>query len=68
MGVVLLLYMWMRSPEKTPYLFWAAFLFGLGLTNHQTLLFLILALVVAILMSSDRFPAQQKSHPAFYSE
>jgi len=50
MGVILLVYMWMKRPARADYLYWAAFLFGLGLTNHQTLLFLMLALVVAILM------------------
>jgi tetratricopeptide (TPR) repeat protein len=50
MAVVLLVYMWMCRPKRVQYLYWAGFLFGLGLTNHQTLLFLMLALVVAILM------------------
>ncbi len=50
MGVLLLIYMWMCRPKSDPLLFAAAFLFGLGLTNHQTLLFLGLALAVAVLM------------------
>ena len=50
MGVLLLIYMWMCRPKSDVLLYVAAFLFGLGLTNHQTLLFLGLALAVAVLM------------------
>ena len=50
MAVLLLIYMWMCRPKSDVLLFAAAFLFGLGLTNHQTLLFLGLAFVVAVLM------------------
>ncbi len=50
MGVLLLIYMWMCRPKNDALLYVAAFLFGLGLTNHQTLLFLGLALAVAVLM------------------
>ena len=50
MGVLLLIYMWMCRPKNDTLLYVAAFLFGLGLTNHQTLLFLGLALAVAVLM------------------
>ena len=50
MGVLLLIYMWMCRPKSDALLFAAAFMFGLGLTNHQTLLFLALALVVAVLL------------------
>ncbi|MBQ7251727.1 MAG: DUF2723 domain-containing protein, partial [Kiritimatiellae bacterium] len=50
MGVLLLIYLWMTHPKRDSLLFLAAFFFGLGLTNHQTLLFLGLALAVAVLM------------------
>ena len=50
MGVLLLIYMWMCRPKSDVLLYVAAFLFGLGLTNHQTLLFLGLALAVAVLL------------------
>ena len=50
MGILLLIYMWMCRPKSDNLLFLAAFLFGLGLTNHQTLLFLGLALGVAVLL------------------
>ena len=50
MLVLLLIYMWMCRPKSDALLFVAAFLFGLGLTNHQTLLFLGLALAVAVLL------------------
>ncbi len=48
--VVLLLYRWMCRPKETRALYAVAFFFGLGLTNHQTLLFLGLALAVAVLV------------------
>ncbi|MDD4737193.1 MAG: DUF2723 domain-containing protein, partial [Kiritimatiellae bacterium] len=54
MLVVLLLYMWMERPDEFKYLFVLSFLFGLGLTNHQTLLFLGLALVVAVAVKDIR--------------
>lgn len=47
--VLLLLYRWMTCPKDTRILYAMAFLFGLGLTNHQTLLFLGLALAAAVL-------------------
>jgi tetratricopeptide (TPR) repeat protein len=50
MLVLLLIYMWMCRPKSDLLLYVAAFLFGLGLTNHQTLLFLGLALAVAVVM------------------
>jgi hypothetical protein len=50
MIVLLLIYMWMCRPKSDALLFVAAFLFGLGLTNHQTLLFLGMALAVAVVM------------------
>jgi tetratricopeptide (TPR) repeat protein len=50
MVVLLLIYMWMCRPKSDLLLYVAAFLFGLGLTNHQTLLFLGLALAVAVAM------------------
>ncbi len=50
MLILLLIYMWMCRPKSDTLLFVAAFLFGLGLTNHQTLLFLGLALGVAVVM------------------
>ncbi len=53
MVVLLLVYMWMCRPKSDTLLFAAAFLFGLGLTNHQTLLFLGLAFVVAVLMKDS---------------
>ncbi len=49
MWVFLLSYRWMRSPsDKT--LFFTAFVFGLGLTNYQVLLFAIVPLAIIIAM------------------
>ena len=50
MAVLLLIYMWMCRPKSDTLLYLAAFLFGLGLTNHQTLLFLGLALALAVVL------------------
>ena len=52
MWILLLIYMWMRRQDGR--LLWlAAFLFGLGLTNHQTLLFLGVALALAVLLKDE---------------
>jgi hypothetical protein len=45
---VLLLYRWMCRPQENNTLYLLAFIFGLGLTNHQALLFMAPALLVAI--------------------
>ncbi|MDZ4199784.1 MAG: DUF2723 domain-containing protein [Kiritimatiellia bacterium] len=52
--VLLLLYRWMSRPKDRAILYALAFLFGLGLTNHQTLLFMGLALAVAVLIVDQR--------------
>lgn len=46
--ILLLTYYWMCRPNEDRLLYWACFLFGLGLTNHQSLLFLLLFLLIAI--------------------
>ena len=45
--VLLLIYRWMCRPKEDSTLYVTAFVFGLGLTNHQTLLFLGPAILVA---------------------
>lgn len=52
--VLIMLYCWMRRPDKNHYLYIMAFVFGLGLTNHQTLLFMGSALAIAILFRNLR--------------
>ncbi len=47
--VFLLIYMWIRRPSR-PLLFWASFLFGLGLTNYQVLLLAGLAMAICIML------------------
>ncbi|MBP7274611.1 MAG: DUF2723 domain-containing protein, partial [Kiritimatiellae bacterium] len=48
--VMVLLYRWMARPRSVVPLYAMAFVFGLGLTNHQTLLFLGIALGAAVLV------------------
>ncbi len=48
--ILLLTYRWMSSPKDYHILLCMAFLFGLGLTNHQTLMFVGLALATAIFL------------------
>jgi len=51
MGVFLLSYRWMRKPSDK--ILWVtAFVFGLGLTNYQVLLFAIVPLALIILMKN----------------
>ncbi len=47
---LLFLYRWMSEPNNPKPLFIMAFIFGLGLTNHQTLLFMGGAIGLAILL------------------
>ena len=48
--ILALLYRWLRRPAQSWALFLLCFLFGFGVTNHQTLLFLGPALAVAVLV------------------
>jgi len=49
-AVLLFLYRWMCEPDNPKPLFVMAFVFGLGLTNHQTLLFMGLAVGLGVLL------------------
>jgi len=49
--VLLFLYRWMVEPKKPIWLLLCAFAFGLGITNHQTLMFMGLAIAVAVLFN-----------------
>jgi hypothetical protein len=51
MWVFLLSYRWMRSPSDK-ILFLTAFVFGLGLTNYQVLLFAVVPLAIIIAMKN----------------
>ncbi|MFU8780261.1 MAG: protein O-mannosyl-transferase family [Kiritimatiellia bacterium] len=46
--VMLLVYMWLCRP-KDRYLYWAALVFGIGLTNYQVLLLAALALAIVVM-------------------
>ncbi len=46
--VLLFLYRWMVEPQKSHWLLLCAFTFGLGITNHQTLMFMGLAMAIGI--------------------
>lgn len=49
-AVLLFLYRWMAEPDNPKPLFVMAFIFGIGLTNHQTLLFMGLAIGLGIVL------------------
>ena len=51
-AVLLFLYRWMTEPDHPKPLLLMAFAFGLGLTNHQTLLFMGLAIALAVFLRS----------------
>jgi thioredoxin-like negative regulator of GroEL len=53
-AVLLFLYRWMVEPEKPKPLFLMAFTFGLGLTNHQTLMFMGAGVVLAVFLRHIR--------------
>ena len=46
--VLLFVYLWLRRP-KDRYLYWAALIFGIGLTNYQVLLLAALTLAIIVL-------------------
>jgi len=54
MVIVLLTYWWMCRPQQDNLLFAMAFMFGLGFTNHQSLIFLIPGLAVAAWFSDRK--------------
>jgi tetratricopeptide (TPR) repeat protein len=47
--ILLFLYRWMAEPANVKFLFLCAFTFGLGFTNHQTIMFMGAAIAIAIL-------------------
>ncbi len=49
---LVMLFIWMHDPERDKYLYWASFLWSLGLTNHQTLLFMAPAYFILVAMIS----------------
>ena len=53
-AVLLFLYRWMSEPDNPKPLFLTAFVFGLGLTNHQTLMFMGLAIGLAVVLRNIR--------------
>ena len=52
--MLLFLYRWMVEPDNPKPLFLMAFTYGLGMTNHQTILFMGLAVGLAILLRKIR--------------
>ena len=52
--VLVFLYRWMVEPQNKNWLFLCAFIFGLGITNHQTLLFMGLAIALAVLFKEPK--------------
>jgi len=49
--VLIFLYRWISEPGQSKWLMLCAFVFGLGITNHQTLMFMGLAIAVAVLFN-----------------
>ena len=47
--VLIFLYRWLASSDNPKWLYLCAFAFGLGCTNHQTLMFMGLAIAIAVL-------------------
>jgi thioredoxin-like negative regulator of GroEL len=65
-AVLLFLYRWMSEPDNPKPLFVMAFIFGLGLTNHQTLLFMGLAIALGIVLRNWRLAIDFGIVGAFY--
>ncbi|MBI5819857.1 MAG: DUF2723 domain-containing protein [Verrucomicrobia bacterium] len=47
-----MIFIWMHDPQRDKYLYWTAFFWALGLTNHQTLLFMAPAYFILIALVS----------------
>ncbi|MDB6057444.1 MAG: hypothetical protein JWO95_1288 [Verrucomicrobiales bacterium] len=54
LGVLTCLLRWMYAPHQRRYIYWAAFLFGICITNHQTLLVGAMGLEIAIIAASPK--------------
>lgn len=65
-AVLLFLYRWMAEPDRPKPLFLMAFTFGLGLTNHQTLLFMGLAIGLAVFLRNIRLARDFAAVGVFY--
>ena len=65
-AVLLFLYRWMMEPDNPKPLFLMAFTFGLGLTNHQTLLFMGAGVALAVLLRHIRLARDFAIIGAFY--
>ncbi len=64
--LLLFLYRWMYDPEDSKWLILSAFAFGLGVTNHQTLMFMGPAMAAAILFRNLRLFRDFVITGAFY--
>jgi len=60
--ILVFLYKWFLEPEKYRYISLAAFFFGLGMTAHQTLLFIFPAVVAAVYFKTTSFIPDTYSH------
>jgi tetratricopeptide (TPR) repeat protein/phage shock protein PspC (stress-responsive transcriptional regulator) len=54
MGVLCCLLRWIHAPEQHKYLYWTFFLFGVCITNHQTLIVAAMGLEVAIVAAKPK--------------
>ena len=54
LGVLSCLLRWMYAPHQRRYIYWAAFLFGICITNHQTLLVGAMGLEIAIIAAHPK--------------
>src|ERR1051326_4553295 len=53
--LMVLMFIWIHKPQDLRYLYWTAFWFGLGLTNHQTLAVIFPAFAVMVFMVHRKF-------------
>ncbi|MGV3772793.1 MAG: protein O-mannosyl-transferase family [Verrucomicrobiales bacterium] len=54
MGVLVFLLRWLYNPAQLRYLYWAAFMFGICLNNHQTLIVAAMGIEVLILAAQPK--------------
>jgi len=57
--MILFLYRWMVEPDNPNPLFLMAFTYGLGMTNHQTIVFMGLAVALAVFLRTYNKPVRE---------
>lgn len=53
--LMLMMFIWIHKPKDLRYLYWAMFWFGMGLTNHHTLIVIFFTFAVMVFLANRSF-------------